>query len=160
MLSIPRIKDSFWGRVGYNDPSGCWVWKGHVTPYGYGRVTFNGIRKQAHCWSWYLHNLPEVRKGLTLDHLCRNRACVNPDHLEIVSMRVNMLRGVSQLANQARQTHCLRGHEFTPENTKPRPNKYGVARECRECIKIRSRISSDKRSLRRRLKRETSWQSA
>ena len=76
--------------------------------------------------------------GLELDHLCRNRACVNPDHLEPVTTRTNLLRGYSPWACRARQTHCKRGHEFTPENT------YGTGdgrRYCRTCRRAHHRES-------------------
>ena len=76
----------------------------------------------------------EIPEGLTLDHLCRNPSCVNPDHLEPVTTKENILRGVSKIAQQARQTHCKRGHPFDEENTMI---VRGSARQCRACNKAR-----------------------
>lgn len=81
-----------------------------------------------------------IPAGLTLDHLCRVRACVNPAHLEPVTLAENKRRGESPAARKARQTHCMRGHEFTPENTIRRKDRRGrgilTGRECRVCRKL------------------------
>ena len=158
MLSLPQMKDSFWSRVQLDCLDGCWEWKGYTTPHGYGRLTMNGKRQQAHRWAWELYALPEVKQGQSLDHLCRNRVCVNPDHLEIVSLSVNSLRGEGFYAQNARKTHCVNGHEFTPENIMPKVTTCGskLGRECRRCAYIRSRTYSIKRSARRRAEREAS----
>ena len=70
---------------------------------------------------------------MTIDHLCRNRRCVNPEHLEPVSRGENVLRGDGHSARNARKTHCIRGHEFTVENSYYAPN--GKGKRCRECFK-------------------------
>jgi len=115
--------------------SGCWEWDKPVAGIGgYGRL-FVGSRsdgsrrlRMAHIVSYEVFVGP-VPAGLQLDHLCRNRACVNPDHLEAVTPRENVLRSDSPMARQARQTHCKRGHEFTAENTYLNKGK----RYCRTC---------------------------
>jgi hypothetical protein len=96
----------------------------------------------AHRWA-YEFLRAEIPEGLHIDHLCRNRACVNPWHLEPVTNRVNGLRGESVAAQHARKTHCIRGHEFTTENTYPIKN--GKGRGCRECSRIKDRERAPRR---------------
>lgn len=100
----------FWDRV--NKGSSCWEWTGRRQREGYGTL---GIRK-AHRMSYELHIGP-IPDGLEIDHLCRNRACVRPDHLEAVTHQENVLRGVGAPARLARRTHCINGHPFTPQST-------------------------------------------
>lgn len=115
--------------------SGCWIWTGYDHG-GYGRLRFGGKRSLAHRVVFELTNGP-VPEGLELDHLCRVRCCVNPDHLEPVHHRENMLRGDGFAAKQSNQTHCLKGHEFTKKNTYIVPSNR--ARVCRACNYKRSR---------------------
>ena len=103
--------------------------------YGYGVASLGkaGSSGRAHKVVWERLRGP-VPDGLVLDHLCRNRACVNPDHLEPVTQRVNSLRGVGAAAQQARKTHCKYGHEYTSENTQLYINQHGnVSRQCKVC---------------------------
>ena len=88
----------------------CWVWKGHLCR-GYGQFCLHGKRQPAHR-AVYEALVGPVPDGLVIDHLCRNRACVNPSHLEAVSFRENVLRGVAPSAQNARKTHCIRGHKL------------------------------------------------
>ena len=110
------------------DDNGCWVYQGKLNHKGYARVSFQGKQHQLHrlMFDYYYEAL---HSNLTIDHLCRNRACCNPFHLDQVSASVNILRGFGPTAINKRKTHCMRGHEFTPENT----TKNGNGRKCKQC---------------------------
>jgi len=116
----------------------CWEWRGQKLWSGYGRFFVwapgGGGKRPAHRVAYELFIGP-VPAGLDLDHLCRNRGCVNPDHLEPVTRRTNLLRGNTIPARKARQTHCCRGHEFNAANTKLRPNG---TRFCLRCYDLRN----------------------
>ncbi len=112
--------------VSINESTGCWEWTGALDPSGYGAFKDKGKKINAHRWS-YEHHRGTIPEGLQLDHLCRVRKCVNPDHLEPVTGKVNTRRG---LAGKLRATHCIHGHPYTWENTYWR--KQGD-RECRTC---------------------------
>lgn len=126
----------FWPKVDRSGgPDACWLWLGYLFVNGYGRFWFAGKHVRAHRWAYEAENGP-IPDGLVLDHLCRIRACVNPRHLEAVTLRTNILRGQSLSAQRVRQTHCVHGHEFTPENT----YLYrGRKRMCRPCLRRRQR---------------------
>lgn len=129
------IEMEFWSRV---DKSGvCWVWQGGMfSENGYG----NYRRRAAHRVAYELCVGP-VPDGLTLDHLCRNKRCVNPAHLEPVTTGENVRRGIGPSAQNARKTHCKRGHEFAGENLRVRKGPYGSLRMCRECGRAADRVA-------------------
>lgn len=108
---------------------GCWIWQGAVDRDGYGRVKLAGKNRLAHR-AFYEELVEPIPNGLTLDHLCRNRACVNPEHLEPVPLATNIRRGEGAGVQNGRKTHCDHGHKFTRENTYI--TRRGT-RSCREC---------------------------
>lgn len=114
--------------------STCWLWTGSTDSHGYGSfklTTPEGrFDRGAHRLVWIALK-GEVPEGLVLDHLCRVRHCVNPDHLRVVTHTENVLIGISPSAINARKTHCKHGHEFTPENTAVSPRTG--ERTCRKC---------------------------
>ena len=121
----------FWLKVW---PCGdCWEWRGERTNKGYGVVNYLNSRFAAHRVA-YEELVGPIPRGMTLDHLCRNRWCVRPSHLDVVDPVTNVMRGESPIAKLARQTHCLRGHVL-PEKSA----KTGL-RICRACRSIRKRL--------------------
>jgi hypothetical protein len=118
--------ERWWMKV--RKTESCWEWIGIVGPQGYGIFNFDSIHKRAHRWGYeqFIRKLDRVE---VLDHLCRNRACVRPSHLEPVSSRVNTLRGVGSPALNAAKTKCIRGHEFSQKNT----YVHNGRRQCKTC---------------------------
>lgn len=108
----------------------CWLWKGYVGPNGYGMMSVNGRPTPAHR-AVYEAFVGPIPRGLSLDHLCRVRACVNPAHLEPVSQGENIRRGLSPGAISVRTNKCFRGHEFSASNTRYHGDGGRVCRLCR-----------------------------
>lgn len=123
------LAERFWEKV--NKTATCWEWTGSRHGKGYGHFRVNDLIEKAHRVAVLLSGR-EIPKGMTVDHLCMNTCCVRPDHLEVVTGKVNTLRGGNLCAQNARKTHCPKGHEFTPETTKI--NKVG-SRFCGPCRK-------------------------
>jgi hypothetical protein len=109
-------------------PNGCWEWQARINASGYGTFTFNGSTQLAHRIAQHLfrNGIPD---GLTVDHLCGNRECVNPLHHEIVTQTANNARSNSPSAVNARKNACKHGHPFSEENTYYWEGK----RACRTC---------------------------
>ncbi|MFM9368081.1 HNH endonuclease signature motif containing protein [Streptomyces sp. Da 82-17] len=120
--------DRFLAKITEAD-NGCWEWQAARLPTGYGRFYLNGKHRYAHRVAYEAVKGP-IPDGLVIDHLCRNTSCANPDHLEAVTNRVNVLRGVGFFADRARQTRCIRGHRFDAANTYRARNG---TRKCRTC---------------------------
>lgn len=108
-------------------PSGCWPVSG-ASSDGYARIVVDGRKVKAHRWS-YEHFVGAVPDGLVLDHLCRNRACANPEHLEPVTQKENVLRGVGPTAVNAAKTECPHGHSLEDAYVIPSTG----SRSCRSC---------------------------
>lgn len=111
----------------------CWLWTASLSK-GYGQFWTGERLQMAHLWAWE-HLVGPIPAGLDLDHLCRVRRCVNPDHLDPVTRAENLARGATIPARNARKTHCLMGHEFTEANT----YRHRGARYCRACLERRRR---------------------
>lgn len=139
------LETKFFARVvPMMDDRGCWEWSGALHPQGYTQFWVPGesIPRKGHRASYEIHNGP-IPKGLDIDHLCRNRGCVNPKHLEAVTHRENMLRGETVSGIAARKSTCRNGHPFDwiiPTNGK---------RGCRMCHNERQRLYNIRRAERR-----------
>jgi hypothetical protein len=132
----PSLRKRFEAKVDkQSSPSGCWLWTASLATNGYGQLSedVGGKRHnhRAHRIAYLLY-VGAIPDGFDLDHLCRNRCCVNPAHLEPVTRQENARRGIRGELT----THCPNGHEYTPENTWLRSNGH---RQCRACNRERAR---------------------
>lgn len=127
---IERLKS----RVHTVTPEGCWLVRDSAN--GYGRTRILGVGYYTHRLAWVAYHDRDPQSGTSLDHLCGNRNCINPTHLEPVSHRTNALRGDGITAQFARRTHCKEGHELGGDNVFP-----SAGRRCRRCA-----LDSDKRT--------------
>lgn len=136
-----RLSVLFWAKVNQDGPNGCWVWQGRITPAGYGMIFYKRRSFYSHRVSYELHK-GAIPAGLHVDHLCRNRACCNPAHLEPVTCRENIHRSpIAVAALNAEKTHCSRGHEFTEANTILEARGQ---RSCRTCVQWKDRVRKAK----------------
>lgn len=134
------VAGRFWSKV---DKSGdCWLWTAFVHPLGYGLFKLDGRMQRAHRVSYEIVKGP-IPQGLVLDHLCRVKHCVNPDHLEAVTQQVNINRGdLPEVLRQKqlRKTHCPQGHPYDEVNTYYKKGRGDtLTRQCRECHNSRRR---------------------
>ena len=153
VLEQAKIEARFWAKVDKTD--GCWLWKGSVAPNGYGKF---GLRHHhavyAHRYSYALQ-IGSIPDGLMIDHLCRNRACVFPAHMEPVTRKENLLRGIGFAAANARKVACPQGHTYDVVNT-----YYDTKgrRSCQTCSKHRRRLRTQAETLKRQAeKMERAW---
>jgi hypothetical protein len=137
-MKLIALPATFWTKAeefdgGFSTP--CLIWKANKTGDGYGKFMLHRRQRQTHRLA-YEATIGPIPKGLVIDHLCRNRACVNASHMEPVTNRENVIRGESFSAHNARKTHCDRGHPFNVENT----YLYRGGRICRACRRSRDRL--------------------
>lgn len=146
--------EKFWGRVAKH-PDGCWEWAGPAYPNGYGQAHLNG-RHTAHRIAYEMTH-GRVDDSLVIDHLCRNRLCVNPDHLEPVTQSENILRGDLPATNAGRSnsTTCRKGrHPWTEANIFH--NATTGKPQCRPCLDASYKRAAERRKEKRAARQEDS----
>jgi hypothetical protein len=126
----PLVPESLWRRTSVSE-TGCWLREVGLKPKGYSSFKYQGKSHRAHRLTYSLLVGP-IPEGLVLDHLCRVRNCVNPDHLEPVTQKVNVSRGRAGQPQLAR-THCPHGHPYSGSNLSI--HKKG-GRRCKECARL------------------------
>lgn len=127
-----HVLERFMDKV--DQTQSCWLWTGYCTPDGYGRFRVDASEMPLAHRVAYVLMVGPIPEGMTIDHVCYVRHCVNPDHLRPLSVSEN-----TSLQRSATATHCVNGHEYTPENTYLRPSSPGgTSRDCRACIRARS----------------------
>jgi hypothetical protein len=163
---IIPLADRLWAKVDRNGPipahrpdlGPCWPWLGYIDPRGYATIG----RGRAGEGTMYVHRAAysvtygPIPDGLVIDHLCRNKGCCNPSHLEAVPQRINVLRGEGPSARAHLEGRCLKGHALTPENSflwqnPKRPGEQMIL--CRVCRRALNRAGEDRRKAKRQAER-------
>lgn len=129
------LAERLWSKVERSD--GCWLFTGVKWPNGYGQIRDKNRYRVASRVAYEL-TYGSLPPKMQVDHLCRNRACCRPDHLEAVTNRTNVLRGVGITATAARRTSCSRGHPYAPENVRFDRKGKRVCLMCRRIYAERS----------------------
>ena len=134
--SIPTLtteqEERFWSQVDRRFDDQCWNWLTYKDDENYGYFFYNGMKRRAHRIAYTLIR-GVIPDGLTIDHICMNRSCCNPAHMDAITIRENILRSETTLAGaNIRKTHCSRGHLL------PEPDKMGY-RRCSQCARRRAK---------------------
>lgn len=133
------LKDRLLAKVGSTEY--CWEWVAAKQPTGYGQM-WNGKRpEQAHRISYRVHK-GDIPTSCEIDHVCRNRSCVNPDHLRAVPHRENMRVSDTVMGRNAAKLYCKRGHPLLGENLYVTRKGH---RQCRECLRLHARNARSRR---------------
>lgn len=133
-----NVLERFWSSI--TDTGDCWIWTGAQDGRGYGSFAM-WVRPgkvsllKAYRFAYELVRAVEIPEGMQLDHLCRNRICVNPAHLQVVTQQENIRRG-----EKPNRTHCVNGHPYDDKNTA----RYAHGRTCRACYQQRNRERHDR----------------
>ncbi len=148
MVDLSVLPSRILEKISFEPMSGCWIWTASLNHDGYGMVWDGTLGKHTSAHRLVYRLLQDdIDQELELDHLCRLRCCVNPDHMQQVSHRENVLRGVSVIADRAQSTHCKHGHLLSGDNLRMREKTVGYTkyqtRVCRECNKIASKRWKD-----------------
>jgi hypothetical protein len=139
MFTVTKsVEERFWSMVWPEPNTGCWLWGGAITNRGYATLSIHKKTYSAHRFSYELLR-SQIPNGLILDHLCRVRWCVNPDHLECVTYQINVLRGVGFAAFNRHKKCCPKGHEYSIGNTRLYVRNGRTARHCLTCEQTRIR---------------------
>ena len=132
------LRNRLLAKVRVDDSTNCWLWTAAKYPNGYGM--FKGGPRRPNCAHRISYEIfvGKIPNGKHLDHLCKIVTCVNPLHLEPVSIRENVMRSNAPTAVNARKVRCIRGHEFSNENTSY--SKRGW-RKCKACQRLANHVA-------------------
>jgi hypothetical protein len=148
-MITPEVEARFWAKVDRRGPDECWPWTGNLCRDGYGFFSAHNISRKAHRWSFVVSG-QEIPPTFVVDHVCRNRVCVNPAHLRAVSAYVNsMVNSEALPARNAKKTHCLRGHELRGDNLIDDVLRRTGHRICKTCqmasaLKWRNKVKAER----------------
>lgn len=140
---VTPLEVRFWRKVDKRSPDECWLWMGAVHPNGYAQIKRTRTKQLGVHRLAYELAKGRIPDGLTIDHLCRTRHCVNPRHLEAVTIKENILRGTAPSALGAKKTHASCGHPFDV--------KYGNKRYCKACGRVKSLMNMARLRERRKM---------
>lgn len=159
-IGDPRVPERIWRRVSV-DEAGCWFWNGELHYGGYGRAASPSNRRksvQTHRFVFECLVGP-IPEGLELDHLCRVRRCCNPEHLEPVTHRENMLRGQTIAALNAAKTHCPSGHPYAGDNLHVDAKGHRKCRQCQYDHSVKARLDGGEERRERRRRTDRAYRS-
>ncbi|SIN33573.1 HNH endonuclease signature motif containing protein [Mycobacteroides abscessus] len=148
------LDERFWEKVRPAGALECWQWGASLNDGGYGQIYVHEVRRpiRAHRVAWELLR-GEIPTGLVIDHLCRNRRCVNPWHMDLVTNEVNIERGEFRSSRPPLKTHCPSGHAYAGENVRIAKAGYRV---CRSCERAQSLAGYYRRKARNNTERQAS----